>query len=364
MIDDGRSNALASHSLEVIRRWQTDQGAFLASPSFSQYGYSWLRDGAFISEALDVVGDLESAARFHAWVANVVLDRSAGMERAIGAARAGLIPEPSDYLHCRYAPDGTTGPEDWPTFQLDGPGIWLWSLGHHVRSGGTIPNQAAEAGALVARYLAALRHTPASDAWEEFPQHVHTSTLGAVVAGLRGARDLGLATAEVDAARDEIEAALLGPSAHWTKWADNSAVDASLTWLVAPYGLVEPDVGPAAETLRRIESELEDADGGVHRYLDDTYYGGGAWTLNTAYLARARLRRGGDGDRQLAERALRWIEAQADGLGDLPEQVPTRALHPGRIDEWRELWGESARPLLWSHASYLVLRHELGLEAP
>ncbi|MEO7663844.1 MAG: glycoside hydrolase family 15 protein [Candidatus Limnocylindrales bacterium] len=360
MIDKG-SDTLATHSLDVIRRWQTSQGAFLASPSFSQYAYSWLRDGAFISEALDVAGDLPSAARFHSWVANVVLDGAAGMERAIVAARAGRIPAPSDYLHCRYAPDGTTGPEDWPTFQLDGPGIWLWSLGHHVRAGGVIPDRVADAGALVGRYLAALRHTPASDAWEEFPEHVHTSTLGAVVAGLRAAVDLGFGTPEVDAARAEIEATLLGPRAHWTKWDGNAAVDASLTWLVAPYGLVEPGAPPAAEVLKRIEAELEDVDGGVHRYLDDTYYGGGAWTLNTAYLARARLRRAGDGDRRMAERALRWIEGQADSAGDLPEQVPTRALHPGRIDEWRQRWGESARPLLWSHAAYLVLRHELGL---
>ena len=58
------------------------------------------------------------------------------------------------------------------------------------------------------------------------------------------------------------------------------------------------------------------------------------------------------------------MEAQADATGDLPEQVAAHALHPTRIDEWRASWGESARPLLWSHATHLVLRHELGLPNP
>jgi GH15 family glucan-1,4-alpha-glucosidase len=58
--------------------------------------------------------------------------------------------------------------------------------------------------------------------------------------------------------------------------------------------------------------------------------------------------------------ALRWIESQADSSGWLPEQVADHALVPERIDEWRDLWGESARPLLWSHAAYVSLHTELS----
>ncbi len=141
-------------------------------------------------------------------------------------------------------------------------------------------------------------------------------------------------------------------------------MDGSLLWLIAPYELVPAAAAPASAALARIERELEDPDGGVHRYREDTYYGGGAWPMLTAALARARLRRGGPGDRAAALRGLSWIEAQADGDLDLPEQVAARALHPGRLGEWRQSWGESARPLLWSHAAYLVLRHELGLQDP
>jgi hypothetical protein len=56
----------------------------------------------------------------------------------------------------------------------------------------------------------------------------------------------------------------------------------------------------------------------------------------------------------------RWIEAQADAEGRLPEQVATHALAPERLGEWQQRWGESARPLLWSHAAYVALRLELA----
>jgi GH15 family glucan-1,4-alpha-glucosidase len=354
---------LARHSLEVILRWQTPGGAFIAGPTFSQYGFSWFRDSAFIAEGLDVSGRLDAAARFHDWAARVVFEGADGMARSMEAAAAGHVPGAGDYLHCRYTADGNPGPDDWPTFQLDGPGIWLWSLEHHARSGGTITQDHAEAALLVARYLAALRRTPAADAWEESPDRVHTSTLGAMLAGLRAVAALGLDEPPLAVARAEIEAVLLGAPA-WSKWPGNDDVDASLLWLIAPYGLVDANAAVAAATIARVERDLEDEDGGVHRYRADTYYGGGAWPLLTVALARARLRRGGPGDRERAQRALAWIEAQADEAGDLPEQVATRAFHPGRIAEWRAAWGESARPLLWSHATYLVLRHELGLPTP
>lgn len=351
---------LAARSVEVILRWQTPGGAFIAGPTFSQYGFTWFRDGSFTAEALDVSGQLEAAGRFHDWVTRVVTADVAGIERAMAAAATGSAPAERDYLHCRYTPDGEPGHDDWPTFQLDGPGIWLWSLAHHVRHGGRLTNERAAAARVVARYVAALRDIPAADAWEEWPEHVHTSTLGAMLAGLRAVAELGLDEPALADARGAIEEGLLGPGARWTKWAGNDAVDASLLWLIAPYELATPDMPVAAQLLRRIETELEDVAGGVHRYRDDTYYGGGAWPLLTVALARARLRRGQPGDRALAEQALRWIEAQADEAGLLPEQVPDHALHPDRIDEWRSHWGESARPLLWSHATYLVLRHELG----
>ena len=359
---------LAATSLAVIRAGQAPNGAFVAGPTFSQYGYAWLRDGAFIAEALDIVGEREAAGRFHAWVAGVIVDSASGIERSIKAGEAGRLPDAADYLHCRYTLDGSVGPDDWPTFQLDGPGIWLWSMGQHVRAGGddAMGGEVEEAALLAGRYLAALWRLPSNDAWEEFPDRVHTNTLAANLAGLRAL--LALSTAArgeptiVDA-EAAIAARLRGRRGGeaWTKWDGSPEVDASLLWMAAPFALVPPSDGRFEATLRRIEEELVSADGGVHRYVGDSYYGGGAWLLLTASLGRVYVRRNRPGDRDRALRCLRWMEAQAAPDGGMPEQVATHAFHPEFIDHWRATWGESACPLLWSHATYLALRAELGL---
>lgn len=356
---------LRARSIEVILAGQAASGAFVAGPSFEQYRFAWLRDGAFVAEALDLVGRGDASHRFHAWVADVVIRSAAGIGRSIEAARAGRVPDPEDYIHCRYDLDGSVGPEDWPTFQLDGPGIWLWSLAHHAATGGLISPAMREAAALVASYLAAGYDLPSYDAWEESPDHVHTSTQAAILAGLRAVRRLGIAVDEavVEAERTLDERLTNPPDGLYTKWSGSSEVDASLLWIVAPYGLVEPEHPAFARTLRRIEAELVSEAGGVYRYRHDTYYGGGEWPLLTAALGRVYLRRSLPGDRERALAACRWIEAQADPAGHLPEQVATRALHPERIDAWRARWGESACPLLWSHAAYLALITELESSA-
>ncbi len=361
-----RSTAeLAARSLEIILDGQAPSGAFIAGPTFGQYRYAWLRDGAFIAEALDLVGRTDAAARFHDWVASLMVAASDGIERSIAAAAAGGSPAPEDYLHCRYAADGSLGPDDWPTFQLDGPGIWLWSLAEHARRGGTVTSAHRAAADLAARYLTALWDHPSYDAWEESPEHVHTSTVAGILVGLRAARELlGSDTPpEVGLAEAGIVERLAAHEGTYTKWDGNDAVDASLLWIAAPYGLQPPDAPAFAATLLRIEAELVSAaggvTGGVYRYAADTYYGGGEWLLLTACLGRVYLRRDGPGDRARAERCRGWIEAQADSDGNLPEQVASHALHPERVDEWVALWGPSASPLLWSHAAYLALVTEL-----
>lgn len=360
---------LARRSVEVILANQTPSGAFIASPTFSQYGYCWLRDGAFTAHALDVAGAHAAAARFHDWVADLVLARRERLERAAEAGRRSEMPGWEDYLHCRYTADGAESAVDWPSFQLDGPGIWLWSLGEHVAHGGEFNRRHSAAAGLVADYLAALWQHPSYDAWEENPDRVHTSTVGAIAAGLRAAeRYVGGGSAAAgrpsrrwaESANQVVaflrDAASVG---YLPKWQGSAAVDGSLLWLGHPYRLFELGDPIFAATLERIEADLVSADGGVHRYLGDTYYGGGAWILLTAALGSVYAHRAAPGDVERAQRSLAWIELQADPEGLLPEQVAESALHPEWIGDWVRLWGSSARPLVWSHAAYLVLLDQL-----
>jgi GH15 family glucan-1,4-alpha-glucosidase len=169
---------------------------------------------------------------------------------------------------------------------------------------------------------------------------------------------------------EAIQAALLINAetyGHFTKFAGSPAVDASLLGLSVPYGVVSPLDPLMQRTAAQIEGTLLRG-GGVHRYTDDTYYGGGAWLLLTAWLGWywcevARLEpKIAPKSLEKARAALRWIEAQAgkgDQAGWLPEQVPHDLNDPSYYPIWIERWGEIANPLLWSHAKYIILSYHL-----
>ena len=345
---------LFQRSVEIILENQAPGGAYIAGPSFPSYRYCWFRDGSYIAYAMDLVGEHESADRFHQWAATTINARADVVARSV--ARAGRD-EPltgADYLHTRYTPEGKEVQGDgWPNFQLDGFGTWLWALAEHQRIGGRpLPEAWSQAAGLVADYVTALWSRPCYDSWEEFPERVHTYTLAAIHGGLRA--DERLRRADHRATVEKIARVLRDGAVvdgHFVKSVGSAEVDANLVALSTPYGVVEPEDPTMDSTIRRIEADLQRG-GGLHRYGADSYYGGGEWILLTAWLGWHAARRG---ERDKAEAALRWIEAQADPLGQLPEQVPLSLNDPSRYAPWRERWGDIARPLLWSHAKYLIL---------
>jgi GH15 family glucan-1,4-alpha-glucosidase len=65
------------------------------------------------------------------------------------------------------------------------------------------------------------------------------------------------------------------------------------------------------------------------------------------------------GDADMPMRVLAWIEASASDEGYLPEQVAEDVQSPQMLGYWREQWGLTATPLLWSHAMHVVLHEAL-----
>ena len=128
--------------------------------------------------------------------------------------------------------------------------------------------------------------------------------------------------------------------------------------MATPYRLLSPDDPIVQATVTRIEADLHCAGGGVHRYLADTYYGGGEWVLLAGWLGWYYAE---TGETARARELLRWIEAQADVGGHLPEQVSAHLLALDRFGEWEARWGPVAKPLLWSHAMYLILCRALNM---
>jgi isomaltose glucohydrolase len=276
---------LRARSVQVILAGQSPEGGYVASPMFPPYGFSWLRDGSFIADAMSRSGEIESAEAFFDWVARVV-------ERGLG-------------FETRYTLAGERDESAWPRVQHDGWGLWLWAArGHCARHGRR--NRWGSAAAATTAHLERVRFEPCHDWWEE-REGVHAATLACVAAGLGDELDLSLA---------------------------EERLDASL--LVLPFlGFGPVDV-----------SALVSPGGGVHRHLEDTYYGGGEWLLLTAFRGLAQP--------SSSRECLAWIEAHERPEG-LPEQSQDHLLHPESYGPWVEKWGRPPSPLLWSHAMYLTL---------
>ncbi|MCX6059420.1 MAG: glycoside hydrolase family 15 protein [Chloroflexi bacterium] len=357
-------NNLYQRSIEIILENQSESGGYIASPNFPTYHYCWFRDGSFIAYAMDLAEQHESARRFHQWVADRVNERRDLVRASILKVRAGEKLNEADILHTRYRLDGTDGePGNWPNFQLDGFGTWLWALNEHQKQNPAIrlSQELLSAADLAADYLSELWILPCYDCWEEFPDNIHPHTIAAIYGGLMAYSELtGKSHPLVtDAIRDQL---LVGakPFGHFVKFSDSSAVDASLLALAVPYGVVAPDDPIMLKTVEQIEATILHG-GGLHRYAKDSYYGGGAWILLTAWLgwyyaelsaARPDLEAG---LKQKIRTCQTWIESRADMLF-LPEQISENLNFPTYFSTWMDRWGEVASPLLWSHAKYIILQ--------
>lgn len=363
------------HSLRVILDNQQSGGGYLACPNMPDYQFSWFRDGAFIAYALTLDGasnpiphsvgiaaQWDSAGKFHAWCARMINNRVEALERSIARAGRGEPIVMEDTLNARYRDDGLIGPEGWPEFQLDGPGLWLWSLAKYVEVCRIrpLPLVWENAVILAARYLAAVWRSPCYDCWEERGDDVHISTLAAIYAGLHAAERL-VPGVDFTAVRAEIKQFILEhgltPGGELAKSVGIDAVDANLLLAALPDdGLLAPDDPLMRRTVKRIERDLLAVGHGVHRHREDTYYGGGAWVLLGLWLAWYDAQ---TGNVERAHDLIAWAKAHADAEGNLPEQVNDVMLDASYYDGWVKQRGAIAKPLLWSHAKYLLATRAL-----
>ncbi|MFT3798482.1 glycoside hydrolase family 15 protein [Microbacterium sp.] len=353
--------ALARHSLRLMLAFQTPEGAYPASPTFSAYrGYCWFRDGAFIADAVSAAGCAESAERFFDWCARVLQRRGDHIRWIVAETEAGRPPAGERMLPARFTFTGGDGDDDWWDFQLDGYGTWLWALVAHAgRHGGDLARW-QPAVDLTVDYLLASWDRPCYDWWEEHAAHVHVSTLACIGAGLEAVapRVSAPRAARISVTVDRIRALIDERGlvdGHLAKWLGSTGVDGSLAAAIAPLGFVDAAGGVGRSTIAVLDAHLN-VGGGVHRYLGDTFFGGGQWPLLSCFLGLAHL---AAGDRDAATALYEWAVGTATAGGDLPEQVGEHLIAPGMRQRWVDRWGPVATPLLWSHA--MLLRLGLGL---
>ncbi len=378
---------LYDQSIQLLIDSQTASGAIIASAEFPSYRFSWFRDSSYIAYAQCRVGRFQQARDYFIWAAQTVRRFAWKADRAIANITAGKRLGPDDYLHTRYTADGLEDENQWWDFQLDGYGTWLWALGEYVElaQDGAILDEIADEVRVVYRYLSHLWQQPNYDCWEELSQYLHNYSLAAIHAGLQATAqllpDLAQDAAGVTTAIRELmltegvcdgrfsksfalkqppQSILQTPQTVYhdatTDEQMRQGAEASLIGLATPYAVFSADNPHLQATLDQLEAMLHRPNGGVYRYLGDTYYGGGEWVLLAAWLGwhYAKI-----GRIEEAKKLKSWVEAQADENGYLPEQVSDHLLAPDRIAEWRDRWGSVAKPLTWSHAMYLILCEEL-----
>ncbi len=351
---------LKQASIHIIKANQASSGAYVASPTFSQYGYSWLRDGMWIAHSMDCVGDHDSAGAFHRWAGRTLIKHQAQVESLLQKMERNEPIVETDYLPTRFTVDSELGKDEWTDFQLDGYGAWLWGLVQHCQNHNpTLWTEVRPAVDLLIRYLDVLWQEPNYDCWEEFRDEVHLSTLGALYGGICAVKEVDSSLVPSDLSTHIRTFALengVSGDGHLIKFLGNANVDASLLWLAVPFELVSVDDPLFQKTLKKIEHDIVRPNGGVYRYLADTYYGGGEWLLLTCWLAWVYLHMNRFDE---AKSLIQWVEAQAATSGEMPEQVCQHMLDSSTYPTWVEKWGDPANPLLWSHAMYLIVQTRL-----
>ncbi|HET7580124.1 MAG TPA: glycoside hydrolase family 15 protein [Bacillales bacterium] len=346
-------------SVHVIKKYQHISGAYVASPCFENYKYCWLRDGSFIAYSMDCVGEHESAGQFYEWVHSTILKQKDRLDHLLNKFKNHEVLRGEDFLPCRYTLEGKETKDDWPNFQLDGYGTWLWGLCEHIEitNNPNLLKTYKESIEMTICYLCSFWKHPNSDCWEENENQIHPSTLACIYGGLQ-AMNRYYKRESVESVIMEIKNYLKHQAVldgRFVKHIGSTSVDASLLWLAVPFRVFDIHDPYMKETVRKIESDIL-FEGGVRRFPEDTYYGGGEWILLSGWLGWYYKEAG---RQEEARKQLDWMEAQADNNGLMPEQSIKHVNDSSFIQHWTDLWGDVAKPLLWSHALYLILQKKL-----
>lgn len=358
---------LVSRSTEIIKLNQHPSGGYVASPLFAPYAYSWLRDGTFIANAMDRVGETASSEQFYRWVHLVLKDKRPRLDHLLHKHDNSEWIDRSEFLGTRYHLDGRDDHSEWGHFQLDGYGAWLWGLVEHIRLTGRtgLLDELRESVEITVDYIMSFWHYPNFDCWEEYQDYVHPATLACLYGGLKSLGELEARPALIEKA-ELIQHFIHTNAVHEGRFVKAihclnevwqpalSGVDASLLWLSVPFGVCDANDPIMLRTIQTIETDLKND--GIQRYVEDRYYGGGEWLLLTAWYGLVQFELDNIAE---AKRCLAWITSKADELGRLPEQVADHLREPSAYVEWIAKHGEPARPLLWSHAMFLVLSDKL-----
>lgn len=336
------------NSYAIMDSLRLPNGLYIASPS-KDYADIWLRDSCY-----EVMPYLDKSCDRYQKTYQRLLDLFRDYEWKLDIHQTQKPYEQWEFIHAKYnAHTVKEIDKPWGHHQLDAIGAILHGIGEGEKAGKRIIRDPKDIEIIqkLVGYLICVEYwdSPDNGMWEEW-REIHSSSVGACVAGLKAVKDIVYVPDEIILKGYDTLAGLFPIES-----ADRPADLAQLS-LIYPYKMFLPH---EAETIiKRVETLLLRKNG-VVRYLGDSYYatnendgryhklthyyGNEAeWTFGLPWLSLCHLQLG---NMEKAKEYLEWTERVMLPDGSLPELYFT-----GTNDY------NGNTPLGWANALYIMAK--------
>lgn len=335
-------------SYAILDKLRLDHGLYVASAG-SLYQYVWLRDTFY-----EVLPYLDKDCGRYEQTYHTILDIFKKYEWKLDIHTKQKPQYKHEYMHPRYTKDTLEEINvEWGNAQHDATGAILFGIGEGERMSKRIlrDEKDREIVQKLVQYLECCEYWKdlENGMWEEWPE-VHSSSLGACVAGLRSVKSL------VDVPEALINKGYNALIELLPYESQSRHVDLAQLSLVYPFGVLPSHL--AENLVNRVILYLE-AKKGVIRYRGDSYYAvpererdhlnlekyydrEAEWTMGFPWLALCCLQ---FGDTYGAEEYIKKAEKVMLPDGSLPE------LYYSKSDEYNE-----NKPLGWANAMYILAK--------
>lgn len=341
-------------SYDVLDSLRLENNLYLASSS-SDYNFVWLRDSFY-----EVLPYLDKPCDRYENTYHAILDI---LNRYLWKFDPCVVGKPRythEYIHPRYTVNGEETLAEWGNCQHDAIGAVLFGIAKGEKHGKKIIRDKKDRDTIqaIVYYLNMCRYweDPDNGMWEE-GRELHSSSIGACVAGLREIKDfVTVSDTLIQNGVDALNALL--PMESPTK--KNDLAQLSLIW---PYNVVNNE--QAWNILLGIERNLL-RERGVIRYESDSYYNSGdpdnrhsdpsyyigkeaEWTFGLPWMALCYWTLGAATDSMAY---IKHTETVMLENGALPE------LYFAGSDRYN-----GNTPLGWSNAMFILAKEKLGYRA-
>lgn len=343
---------MIDQSYRILDKLRMPHGLYIASLG-SDYHYVWIRDSIYMS-----LPYLNKDCNTYERAFHTMLDIFLKHEWKIDIHTKQKPHLMYEYIHPRYTKDSLEEiDQEWGNCQHDAIGAFLWGIGEGSKRGKNMLRDSHDHRIVqkLVWYLATCEYWIDSDngMWEEW-RELHSSSIGACVAGLTAVRNLVFVPYEL------IQKGYMTLASLFTHESASRPIDLAQLSLIYPYNIY------IGEDAKRIVKEVEKKllrSRGVIRYEGDSYYSTREhegrhhplpyyygtemeWTMGLPWLALCHLQLNNP---HKAKEYVNLTESIALDNGYLPEGYLANTNTPN-----------PNTPLGWSNALYIVAKEKIG----